>query len=176
MSTRTACVYEVRPRKDARGADLISDVFGLVGRFPIVNLRAALMSIRLLIWLLFGVASAVLPLLLAGIVIFNHGQFSSVSDTWSHGELLLVSMTLLMASLGDLIVYETDFPRVKAFVTVISLFLIIVSAVWYMDSFGNVISHQQFKQEFLRSWSPWFFLFSLINATVCIMLPKRVSQ
>ena len=132
------------------------------------------MPLRLVIWLLFGVGSAVLPLLLSGIVIFNHGQFSEISDTWSRGELLLlVSMTLLIASLGELVVYETGFARVKALLTVISGFLIIVSAVWYMDSFGSMISQQQFKQDFLRNWSPWFFLFALINATVCIMLPKR---
>jgi hypothetical protein len=131
------------------------------------------MSLRLLIWLLFGVASAVLPLLLVGMVMFNHEQFQRVSDTWSRGELLLISMTLLMTALGDLIVYETDFPRVKALITVISFFLIIVSAVWYMDSFGRMLSNQPFKQPFLRDWSPWFFVFSLINATVCIMLPKR---
>jgi hypothetical protein len=131
------------------------------------------MPLRLLIWLLFGVGSAVLPLFLSGIVIFNHGQFAGVSDTWSRGELLLVAMTLLITSLGELVVYETGFPRVKALLTVISGFLIIVSAVWYMDSFGSMISQQRFKQDFLRHWSPWFFSFSLINATVCIMLPKR---
>lgn len=126
-----------------------------------------------MIWILFGVASAILPLVLAGIVLFNHDKFERISDAWSNGELLLISMTLLMASLGDLIVYESPFPGVKALVTVISLFLIIVSAVWYMDIFAALLNKQSFKQEFLRSWSPWFFAFSLTNATVCIMLPKK---
>ena len=51
---------------------------------------------RLLIWLLFGVASAVLPLFLTGIIMFDHGRFLHWSDTWARGELILVSMTLLL--------------------------------------------------------------------------------
>jgi hypothetical protein len=95
---------------------------------------------RLLIWLLFGVCSAVLPLLLTGIIMFDHDKFKQVSDTWSGGELILISMTLLMASLGDLIVYESKYPPVKALTTVISFFLIIVAAVWYMDVFSGLIT------------------------------------
>jgi hypothetical protein len=128
------------------------------------------MPLRLVIWLVFGVGSGVLPLLLSGLVIFNHGEFTGVSDTWSRGELVRISMTLLIASLGELVLYETRFPKVKSLMTVISGFLIIVSAVWYMDSFGSSISHQSFKETFLRHWSPWFFSFSLLNVTACIML------
>jgi cell division protein FtsW (lipid II flippase) len=129
---------------------------------------------RLLIWLLFGVCSAVLPLVLAAIVMFDHDKFERLSDTWGHGELLLIAMTLLLASLGDLIVYESVYPKVKTLITVISFFLIIVSAVWYMDIFGVLLSGGKApKEEFLRKWSTWFFGFCLINATVCIMLPKK---
>jgi len=129
---------------------------------------------RLLIWLLFGVGSAVLPLLLTGIIMFDHDKFKQVSDTWSGGELILISMTLLMASLGDLIVYESKYPPVKALITVISFFLIIVAAVWYMDVFSGLITvGRSLKEDFLRVWSPWFFAFSLTTATVCIMLPKK---
>jgi hypothetical protein len=131
------------------------------------------MPLRLLIWLVFGVGSAVLPLFLSGLIIFDRGLFSSVSDTWSRGELVLISMTLLIAALGDLVVYAAEFPKVKALMTITSGFLILVSAVWYMDVFGNIISRQRFKEDFLRHWSPLFFIFALINATVCIMLPKK---
>ena len=128
---------------------------------------------RLLIWLLFGVCSAVLPLLLVGIIMVDHEKLKYLSDTWSNGELILISMTLLFASLGDLIVYESKYPPVKALATVISFFLIIVAAVWYMDVFSGIITGARLKDGFLRTWSPWFFAFSLTTATVCIMLPKK---
>ena len=127
---------------------------------------------RILIWLLFGAASAILPLFLTAIVMFDHGRFVQWSDTWSRGELILISMTLLLASFGDLIVYGTPFPKVRAFITLISIFLIIVAAVWYMDIFGGLLDGLTYKQEFLRYWSPWFFAFSLTSAAVCVMLPK----
>lgn len=127
---------------------------------------------RLLIWLLFGVASAVLPLFLTGIIMFDHGRFLHWSDTWARGELILVSMTLLLASLGDLIVYGTPFPKVKALTIVLSFFVIIISAVWYMDIFGGLLDGQIYRQEFVRNWSPGFFAFSLTIATVCLILPK----
>lgn len=71
-------------------------------------------------------------------------------------------------------VYESKYPKVKIFVTVISLFLIIVAAVWYIEIYRGTMDCNKFnKEEFLRKWSPLFFAFSLTNATVCIMLPKR---
>ena len=66
--------------------------------------------------------------------------------------MLIVAMTLLITSLGELVVYETGFPRVKALLTMISGFLIIVSAVWYMDSFGSMISQQRFKRIRITAW------------------------
>ncbi len=132
---------------------------------------------RLTVWVLFGACSAVLPLVLIGIVMFDHDKLVEISDTWSHGELLLIAMTLLMASLGDLIVYESVFPKIKALIIIISIFLIIVSAVWYSDSFSGMLTGgKPLKGAFLRKWSPWFFGFSLINASVCIMLPKRERE
>lgn len=132
---------------------------------------------RLILWILFGVGSAVLPLLLTGIVMFDHGKYHTVSDTWSGGELLLVSMTLMMASLGELIAYESKYPQVKAFISAIALFLIVVSAVWYMDTFGSIMAGGVRPQEpFLRAWSLSFFGFCLTTATVCVMLPKRQKE
>ena len=127
---------------------------------------------RILIWLLFGVASAILPLFLTAIVMFDHGRFAHWSDTWSRGELILISMTLLLASLGDLVVYGTPYPKAKALLTVAAFFLIIIAAVWYMDVFGGLLGGQVYKQEFLRHWSPWLFTLSLTSAAFCIMLPK----
>lgn len=129
--------------------------------------------LKLMIWLLFGVASAILPLFLSGIVLFNHNKYLDLTDTWSHGELLLVSMTLLMASLGELIVYHTFYLKVKAFITGIGFILVIICAVWYMDTFSELLSGVPTKQDFLRKWSPYFFGFCLTIATVCIMLPKE---
>jgi hypothetical protein len=127
---------------------------------------------RILIWLLFGVASAVLPLFLTAVVMFDHGRLAHWSDTWSHGELILVSMTLLLASLGDLIVYDTKFRMTKALTTFTSFFMIIISAVWYMDLFAGLLDGQVYKQEVLRHLSPVFFLSSLTVAAVCVILPK----
>ena len=113
---------------------------------------------RILIWLLFGVASAVLPLFLTAIVMFDHDRFVHWSDTWSRGELILISMTLLLASFGDLIVYGTTFPQIRALITLVSFFMIIISAVWYMDIFGGLLDGL-YKQEFCgigrRGFSPF---------------------
>ena len=127
---------------------------------------------RILIWLLFGVASAILPLFLTAVVMFDHGRLVQWSDTWSHGELILVSMTLLLSTAGDLIVYDTKFPLTKALTTFASFFMIIISAVWYMDLFTGLLIGQVYKQDMLRHLSPGFFLFSLTVAAVCVILPK----
>lgn len=133
------------------------------------------MSVKLLTWLVFGVGAALLPLVLAAVVLFNHDLLKSPSATWERGELLLISMTLLIAALGELVVNETAFKRIKIVIIASSGFLLFVSAIWYMDVWGSIILGQEFKREFLKQWSPWFFVFSLINAA-CIMLPKRSGK
>ena len=39
----------------------------------------------------------------------------------------------------------------------LSFFVIIISAVWYMDIFGGLLDGQIYRQEFVRNWSPGFF-------------------
>ena len=125
---------------------------------------------RILIWLLFGVASAVLPLFLAAIVMFDHGRFVQWSDTWSRGA-DPISMTL--SWLPSAIWSSTErHIRKRKRCTVAAFFLIIIAAVWYMDVFGGLLGGQVDKQEFLRHWSPWLFTLSLTSAAFCIMLPK----
>jgi len=131
------------------------------------------MHVRVLAWILFGVGSAVLPLLLAGIVLLDHDKLSSPAMTWEHGELLLISMTLLIAAVGELILAETQLKRTKIVLVAAAGFLIRIASVWYMDVWASLISGQPFRQEFVRAASPWFFLFALFNSGACIMLSIR---
>jgi hypothetical protein len=127
---------------------------------------------KVITWLLFGVGSAVVPLLVSGIIYANHDQLTEYSLTWEHGELVLISMTLLITAAGELLAHESRFGLTKIFVLGLSGILILIACVWYVDVWKSLVSHEKFRQDFLKTWSPAFFFICLFNSSACIMLSK----
>lgn len=65
---------------------------------------------KLLIWSIFTVAFSLLPLLFNWFLVFIRGQTFTLIDLISSGELVLISVAINAAALGEIIEYGTKKP------------------------------------------------------------------
>lgn len=135
------------------------------------------MSSRIMKWLFFSVLVSLVPLVLSGLILSDHGQLKSISDVWRRGELFLISLIGTAAAVGDLMASKTTHSKRKMAIVGLAGILGLVVTCWYVELTSNAIltlaGQPNTLQANILAYSPWVYLCSLILGLACVMLPPH---
>lgn len=113
---------------------------------------------------------SLLPLMLTAITLSNHGKLERWSITWERGEFLLISATLLIAALGEMVASGNHMIKTKICVTTIVLLMAIGLCSWYGSIVESMIMKEEYALDAVIYYSPRVFAFSLLASLACVML------
>lgn len=132
------------------------------------------MTLRVWQWLLFAVLFSLLPIAAYALVMVNRGVIQRISDIWCNGELVLIGATLIATASGYLFSATVEVPFYKEAVGALSVVLIVLGIVWWVDVTANILTPGATNAEWpLRYASPWYFGCTLISSVACVMLSKE---
>jgi len=88
---------------------------------------------KLIRWLIFSVALALVPLGVGWLIQLTHNQEPTLESLLAHGELLLIAAALCAAAVGELIGSGDALLGRKLVAGGISLVLVVVAAIYFAD-------------------------------------------
>ena len=137
------------------------------------------MAFRVLKWFSFSVVISLLPLVLNGILLGDHGHLRMFSDLWARGELYLISLIGTATAVGDLVMSKTAYYKRKMGIVCAAGIVGVVVLTWYVElasddilTSAGVTSTLQAKANIL-AYAPWAYCCSLAVGLACVMLPPH---
>ncbi len=128
-------------------------------------------------WLFFSVLVSLVPLVLSGLILRDHGLLKSMSDVWARGELFLISLIGTAAAVGDLITSKTTHYKRKMAIVGLAGILGLVVTCWYVELTSNAIltvaGQPTTLQANILAYAPWAYGCSLVLGLACVMLPPH---
>lgn len=126
-------------------------------------------------WLKWGVGAPLVPFLAVFIVEFGKsGRLPGLVDVFGRGELLLLSVTLCAAGLGEIIGRQAGRWGNATGLTI--LIFLATSAFWFGSVTSDIIFDQHaYEGEKARvaAFSPILFVISVILAAICFAFPSE---
>jgi hypothetical protein len=126
---------------------------------------------KLLQWLLFGVAFAVLPFIFTAIQFFglpNRPPFAWYV-LWPKGELFLVSVGFAADAAGEALSIKDRFPHIKLVLVGLCFFVVSVAAFGYSQLQSPAYSYPPI---FITAGSLAFFVLTFVCAAFCKALAE----
>jgi uncharacterized membrane protein len=128
---------------------------------------------KLLRWALFGVIFALLPITFNFLSAVTRNQAIAVSSLASHGELLLISVSISAAAAGELFGREEGHMRsFRLFVVGMSFIIVCVASLWFADIASAVRTNEAINEGAVAVGSGIIFLSSIMTAGCCIALSE----
>ncbi|MCE0522451.1 MAG: hypothetical protein LV480_06025 [Methylacidiphilales bacterium] len=115
-------------------------------------------------WLFFTILLSILPLGLTAITLMNHNKFTSLSDCYSHGELLLIGVGLVGSTLGELFGNLKSHLSATIIVGAVCFILGVMNSAWFADISASLLLREDYNIGLVTEGSPWLFLFCLISS------------
>jgi len=141
------------------------------------NIRLALRKLNH--WLWFVLLLSLIPLAnnvwkLCGIN--EKTIIENIGVAVSHGELLLICMSILAASIGEIMSKETDYRSLKSCFVGFCL----IMALFAMNSYSEISLQEQFKKnipllniDYIFHTSSYILFFTVLLSVACLLLPDK---
>ena len=125
---------------------------------------------KIIRWIIYGVAIALLPLIFQLIILIASGAKASLVAVTSQGELLLISVCMVAAAIGEIIICDTNKKKFKMISVGSCLLLLIMSALLFaVISQSNPLSIS-LDNNAISDISLYLYFCSLISSGCCVYL------
>lgn len=132
------------------------------------------MKALVLKWLLFSGCVSLLPFLYPCVALMNHEKFTRFGVVWERGEFLLVSITILITSLGDLVACDNHrLLKTKLFVIGCCILIVLGLCAWYGSIVESLVTGQTYAVNAVTFYSPIAFGVSIAGSLACVMLSHK---
>lgn len=128
---------------------------------------------KLIRWTIFSVAVALLPLVFHALQLTTRGKAVSVTAVTSHGELLLISVALAAAAIGDLLGnrnWTLSIPKLVA--SGFCMLMLLLSSFYYADISACRMSGQLIEDGVIATVSVLSYAFTLVCSGCCVALAE----
>lgn len=115
---------------------------------------------------------ALLPLVFHALQLCSRGKAASVAAVTYHGELLIVSVALGAAAIGELIGSSARFTSPKIFAAGFCLLTLLLSAFHYADITACCIAAQPLEASVVANISTTSYVSTVICSACCIILAE----
>jgi hypothetical protein len=131
---------------------------------------------KLLVWMLFGVVIALMPFYTRSIINYDRGQPVTLGEILADGELLVVSVVINAAAIGELMSKKEvpeHFRLARVAVIGVSVALLCVMSTWFADvssihaEGGKLPANHNMAGESLA-----FFFSTLVASATCLALSE----
>ena len=125
---------------------------------------------KIIKWIVFGVVIALLPLIFRLICLLVVGAKPSLVAVTSQGELLLISVCMGAAAIGEIIVCDTNKKNFKILSVGSCVILLILSALLFAFISQSNSASTTFNSQVVSNISLYLYGFSLISSGCCVYL------
>lgn len=127
-------------------------------------------------WLLFGVALAVLPVLVNWMSLLTRGLDGGTGAVFGGGELLLVSAVLGATAAGDLMgVRSRRFIVFRSVLTGLNIVLLLFASLWFADIAATIRAETDIDRGFVTMGSAIVFAFEVVIGA-CSFIVTRLED
>lgn len=131
------------------------------------------LGFTLLKWSLFGVVFAVLPIIFNLAHALTRRDDISFAALLSHGELLLVSVAVAAASVGELFGARREaFRRTRMILVAASMILICLASGWFADIAAGIRAGEDLDDQLIAIGSLVMFIFATISGACCVLVAE----
>lgn len=128
---------------------------------------------KLIRWFIFSVAVALLPLIFHALQLITRGKSASLSAVTSHGELLIVSVALAAAAIGNIIGNKNMTLSIPKLLSAgFCMLMLLLSSFYYADISACRISGQPIEDNVIACVSLISYIFTFICSACCIVLSE----
>ncbi|WP_203915551.1 hypothetical protein [Rhizocola hellebori] len=131
---------------------------------------------KLLLWIIFGVAFALMPVVLSFLNAATRGNAVGYDDLVGRGELLLIAAAVSAATAGDLIAAKTSLESTRIILVGLNLVLACMASLW----FGGIASANWDKvvvdHGFISYGSTLMLIFSLVSGGASVVVANLRSS
>ncbi len=128
---------------------------------------------RLTRWAIFSVAVALLPLVFHALQLATRGKPVSVAAVTAHGELLLISVALAAAAIGDLLGSRNWTHSLSKLVSSgFCMLMLLLASFYYADICACRMGGQPIEDAVISKVSILSYLFTLICSASCVALSE----
>ncbi len=131
------------------------------------------MSLRVIRWLIFNVALAVVPLVVSGLIRATRGQALSLYIMLANGELLLITVCMAGAAIGELLgIKERRYPKLELIAGGTCVVILVVTAIYFADISSAHTSSQQIDFAVIKWTSLVLYTSGFIASLSCIVIAE----
>lgn len=130
------------------------------------------MSRRLIKWLIFSVMIALLPIIFNAIKMITRNNPIELEILFSNGELLIISVAIASAAVGELLGSGEDKIIVKYFAGGGCITIIALASLWFADISTSMRLGENLNKYFISAGSIVMFFLTLISAGSCKALAE----
>jgi hypothetical protein len=123
---------------------------------------------KILVWLIFGVAFALLPVIVNALNLATRGHGSSFPDLVGRGELLLTAAALCATATGDLLSTVSQLDSVRLALAGLNLLMVAVASLWFGSVASAYLDGATVAKAFVCWGSTAVLVFSLITSTATV--------
>jgi hypothetical protein len=127
---------------------------------------------KLVKWIMFSVAVALLPLVFRFLQIVTRGQLPSIQDITSQGELLLISGAMAAAALGEIIMSNISHSILKIISGGFCVIMLLISSFYYADIASYSFNGLALNKGIASEISIITYIFTLISSGSCIAVAE----
>lgn len=130
---------------------------------------------KIIRWIIFGVAIALLPLIFQFICLIVTGTKASLVAITSQGELLLISVCMGAAAIGEIIICDTKKKNLKILSVGSCVILLTLSALLFAFISQSNPSSSTLDNHAISNISLYLYGCSLISSGCCIYLSGETT-
>jgi hypothetical protein len=128
----------------------------------------------LLLWFVFTVLITLLPLAGSGLYELGQGHPISLMTLAGHGELLIVSVAILGAALGEILKGDKGSQGLLRKSLISLAIIVILAGVWWFAEISVLLqSKQSVDVSFITTWSAWILVAAVIVGGCCITASEK---
>jgi hypothetical protein len=131
---------------------------------------------RLVKWGIWTVGISLVSIGWCMLLLRNHKLLDRLSAPWARGELLLIAVTIVGSSVGDLLTARGRNIPMRPHLAGAAILFLLITAGWYIDVLSCVSSYQWYDDELVRHRSPYMLGLSLLIGGACVMLSKEAQR
>jgi len=128
------------------------------------------MTQRLLHWLIFSVAMALLPIVFTALSLKTRGNAIELTLLVKHGELLIVAAALSASGVGEILLARSPTSLTRTVVGGAALGILGLASFYFADVSAGYRSGEQLRVDVIRDTSLWLFGFSVLTGGSCVAL------
>ncbi len=125
---------------------------------------------KLLNWLIFSVAMALLPIVFTALSLRTRGNAVDFATLVSHGELLIVAAALSARGVGEILLARSPNSLTRTIVGGAALVILGLASLYFADVAAGHRSGDRLQIDVIRDTSLWLFGFSVATGGSCIAL------